>query len=164
MPCIVQATPSSVRYTPPEPGEEVVITGISGRFPDCDNVNELKEKLLNKVDLVTDNYSRWKIDHEEIPRDGGKVPRLFKFDALFFGVHYKQARTMDAMCRMLLEHAYEAIIDAGVTPKQIRGTNTGVVVAVCVSESEKTWMYEKLQVTIAVLIRKGASGTSFGLG
>ncbi|XP_076681300.1 fatty acid synthase-like [Andrena cerasifolii] len=145
MPCKVQATPSSGGYTSPEPGEEVVITGISGRFPECDNVNELKEKLMNKVDLVTDNSSRWNIDHEEIPRDGGKVPRLCKFDALFFGVHYKQARTMDAMCRMLLEHTYEAIIDAGVNPKEIRGTNTGVVVATCVSESEKTWMYEKLQ-------------------
>ena len=53
MPCSVQATPSSVGYTPPEPGEEVVITGISGRFPECDTVTELKEKLMNKVDLIT---------------------------------------------------------------------------------------------------------------
>ena len=159
MPCVVQATPSGVGYTPSEPGEEVVITGISGRFPECANVVELKEKLMNKVDLITKNYSRWKLDHGEIPRDGGKVYGLSNFDAQFFGVHFKQAHTMDPLGRLLLEHTYEAIIDAGVNPRQLRGTNTGVIMASCFSESEKTWYFEKPEVTIAVLIRKGVSAT-----
>lgn len=86
------------------------------------------------------------IDHPEIPREGGKISELEKFDAIFFGVHYKQAHTLDPMCRMLLEHSYEALIDAGINPRQLRGTNTGVVIGACISESEKTWFYEKLQV------------------
>lgn len=53
---------------------------------------------------------------------------------------------MDPMCRMLLEHAYEAIVDAGINPRQLRGTKTGVFIGACFSESEKTWFYEKLQV------------------
>jgi len=36
-----------------------------------------------------------------------------KFDAAFFGVHYKQAHTMDPMCRIILEKSYEAIVDSG---------------------------------------------------
>ncbi|XP_076382068.1 fatty acid synthase [Megalopta genalis] len=132
-------------YVAPEPGEEVVITGISGRFPESNNVQELKENLMNKVDMVTDNYTRWRLDHAEIPRDGGKVADLFKFDAIFFGVHYKQAHTLDPMCRMLLEHSFEAILDAGMNPRQLRGTNTAVIIGSCISESEKTWFYEKLQ-------------------
>ena len=36
-----------------------------------------------------------------------------KFDASFFGVHNKQAQSMDPQCRMLLEKTYEAIVDAG---------------------------------------------------
>jgi fatty acid synthase len=36
-----------------------------------------------------------------------------KFDASFFGVHFKQAQTMDPMCRMLLERTFEAVVDAG---------------------------------------------------
>lgn len=59
---------------------------------------------------------------------------------------------MDPMCRMLLEHAYEAIIDAGINPKQLRGTRTGVFVGASFSESEKTWFYEKLQVNIYCVI------------
>ncbi|OXU23006.1 hypothetical protein TSAR_015484, partial [Trichomalopsis sarcophagae] len=50
------------------------------------------------------------------------------------------------MCRMLLEHAYEAIVDAGVNPRQIRGSRTSVFIGACFSESEKTWFYDKLQV------------------
>lgn len=85
-------------------------------------------------------------DHPDIPQRTGKINNIGKFDALFFGVHFKQAHTMDPMCRMLLEHAYEAVVDAGVNPKQLRGSRTGVFVGACFSESEKTWFYEKLQV------------------
>ncbi|KZC12654.1 Fatty acid synthase [Dufourea novaeangliae] len=128
-----------------EPGEEVVITGVAGRYPECENMNKLRDNLMNKVDLITDNYARWRLEHPEIPRDGGKLTRLEKFDAIFFGVHYKQAHTLDPMCRMLLEHAYEAIIDAGINPRLLRGSNTGVIIGSCISEAEKTWFYEKLQ-------------------
>ncbi|KAK0096040.1 hypothetical protein PV326_006670, partial [Microctonus aethiopoides] len=127
-------------------GEEIVISGIAGRFPDSDNIRHLQENLLNKVDLITDDDRRWKLDHLEIPQRTGKINNISKFDALFFGVHFKQAHTMDPMCRMLMEHAYEAIIDAGINPRQLRGTKTGVFIGACFSESEKTWFYEKLQV------------------
>ncbi|XP_011878072.1 PREDICTED: fatty acid synthase [Vollenhovia emeryi] len=133
-------------YKTPEPGNEIVISGIAGRFPESKNVEELKDNLLNKVDLVTDDNRRWELDHPEIPHRTGKINDIGKFDALFFGVHFKQAHTMDPMCRMLLEHAYEAVVDAGVNPKQLRGSRTGVFIGACFSESEKTWFYEKLQV------------------
>ncbi|GFT65793.1 ketoacyl_synth_N domain-containing protein [Nephila pilipes] len=32
--------------------EDIVISGIAGRFPECDNVGELKESLYSKTDLV----------------------------------------------------------------------------------------------------------------
>lgn len=49
----------------PEPGEEVVITGLSGRFPDSDDVYEFRDKLFNKVDLVSDDGRRWKLGQLE---------------------------------------------------------------------------------------------------
>lgn len=48
-------------YTAPQPGEEIVISGIAGRFPDSNNVVELKNNLLNKVDLISDDERRWKL-------------------------------------------------------------------------------------------------------
>ena len=48
-----------------------------------------------------------------LPRRCGKIKDLSKFDAAFFGVHPKQANTMDPQLRMLLEVTYEAITDAG---------------------------------------------------
>lgn len=52
------------------------------------------------------------------------------------------------MSRMLLEHSYEAIVDAGINPEDMRGTKTGVFIGLCFSDSEKTWFFEKLQVAI----------------
>ena len=48
-----------------------------------------------------------------LPMRCGKLRDLTKFDATFFGVHAKQADTMDPQIRMLLEVTHEAIVDAG---------------------------------------------------
>ncbi|KAG6446749.1 hypothetical protein O3G_MSEX004583 [Manduca sexta] len=137
---------SGHRLSHPPPGDEVYITGVSGYFPDSDSVMHLQENLFNKVDLISGDARRWKLAHPEIPQRTGKINHVNKFDASFFGVHYKQAHTMDPMCRILLEKAYEAVIDAGMNPKELRDTKTGVFIGACFSESEKTWFYEKMQV------------------
>lgn len=132
------------RAKPPGPGEEIVIAGVAGRFPNSDNVKDYAYNLYNKIDMVDDLETRWRHSNVEIPRRMGKVNNLEKFDATFFGVHFKQAHTMDPQCRILVEHAYEAVIDAGVNPKSLRGSRTGVFVGACFAESEKTWFYEKI--------------------
>lgn len=94
--------------------------------------------------MVDDEEIRWRHFNVEIPKRMGKVHDLEKFDATFFGVHFKQAHTMDPQCRLLIEAAYEAVLDAGINPKTLRGTRTGVFIGACFSESEKTWFYEKI--------------------
>lgn len=42
--------------------EDVVISGIGGFFPQCKNIEEFKQRLLNKEDLLT---SRWKEGKEK---------------------------------------------------------------------------------------------------
>ena len=49
-----------------------------------------------------------------LPTRSGKLKDISKFDAAFFGVHPKQANSMDPQLRMLLEVTYEALVDAGV--------------------------------------------------
>jgi fatty acid synthase len=50
---------------------------------------------------------------------------------------------MGPQIRMLVEHAYEAIIDAGVNPKLLRETRTGVFVGSAYSEPEQALLYTK---------------------
>ncbi|XP_026498403.2 fatty acid synthase-like isoform X1 [Vanessa tameamea] len=142
----------------PAPGDEISITGISGSFPDSDSVIHLQENLFNKVDLISDDNRRWKLTHPEIPQRTGKINNIEKFDASFFGVHYKETHTIDPMSRILLEKTYEAIIDAGLNPNELCNTNTGVFVGACFSESEKICLYEKMPVN-----KFGITGCSRGM-
>lgn len=84
-------------------------------------------------------------DHPDIPKRTGKINNIEKFDAEYFNVPFNEAHLMDPMSRCLLEHTYEAIVDAGINPKHLRGTNTGVIVGTSFSESENI-IYEKTQV------------------
>lgn len=126
-----------------DPDDEIVISGISGRFPNTANVADFAYNLYNKVDMVDDAETRWKHIDNEIPKRLGKTVNLEKFDASFFSVHQRQANYIDPQCRMLLEHAYEAVLDAGINPKSLRGSRTSVMIGACFVESESHLFYEQ---------------------
>lgn len=86
------------------------------------------------------------LDHVDIPRRMGVINNVNKFDADFFGLSFEQAHTLGSEMRMLLEHSYEAIIDAGINPKQLRGKNTAVIVGASYSETQDKFLYEDLEV------------------
>lgn len=130
------------RATFPSFEDEIVISGVSGRFPNSDNFADFAHNLYNKIDMVDDDERRWRHINPEIPRRLGKINGLTKFDASFFGVHNKQANALDPQGRLLLEHSYEAVIDAGINPKTLRGTRTGIFIGCCYSESEKVWIFD----------------------
>ncbi|XP_068119118.1 fatty acid synthase [Hyperolius riggenbachi] len=115
--------------------EDIVIAGMSGRLPESDNLQEFWENLIGGVDMVTEDDRRWKPGLYGLPARNGKLKEISKFDASFFGVHPKQAHTMDPQLRLLLEISYEAIVDAGINPSDLRGTNTGVWIGVSGSEA-----------------------------
>ncbi|KAI5764340.1 FASN protein [Gulo gulo luscus] len=117
--------------------EEVVIAGMSGKLPESDNMQEFWTNLIGGIDMVTDDDRRWKAGLYGLPRRSGKLKDLSRFDASFFGVHPKQAHTMDPQLRLLLEVAYEAILDGGINPASLRGTHTGVWVGVSGSEASE---------------------------
>lgn len=97
-----------------------------------------------QIDMVSDENVRWPHYHPEIPMRMGNIYDIDRFDAQFFGVHYQQADFMDPQGRILQERAYEAIIDAGINPRTIRGSRTGVFIGSCFAESEKTIFYENV--------------------
>lgn len=94
--------------------------------------------------MVDEKEKRWPNYHAEIPARMGTIDELEKFDATFFGVPFKQTNTMDPQCRLLIETAYEAILDAGICPKSLRGSKTGVYIGACFVETEKTFFYDQV--------------------
>lgn len=120
---------------------QVAITGISGRLPESSNIEEFKKNLFEGVDMVNNDPRRWPKGLYDLPDRLGKIKDLDleSFDQQFFSVHQKQAECMDAQLRMLLEVTYEAIIDAGVNPQDLRGSRTGVYIGVSSSETEQYW-------------------------
>ncbi|GMR46682.1 hypothetical protein PMAYCL1PPCAC_16877, partial [Pristionchus mayeri] len=63
------------------------------------------------------------------------IKDLKKFDTNFFSIPHKQANCMDPQGRLLLEVTWEALIDAGVNPAELRGSNVGVFVGTSHSET-----------------------------
>jgi fatty acid synthase, animal type len=115
--------------------ESVVVAGVSGRFPKSENVQEFSRNLYNRVDMVDEEESRWKNFHPDVPRRSGKIGNLEKFDASFFSIRKQLANEMDPQGRMLMEHAYEAILDGGVSPQSLFGSRTGVFIGCSSGES-----------------------------
>ncbi|KAK7134929.1 hypothetical protein R3I93_018135 [Phoxinus phoxinus] len=115
--------------------EDIVVAGISGRLPESNNLEEFWQNLFNGVDMVTEDDRRWKPGLYGLPRRNGKLKEIDRFDAAFFGVHPKQAHTMDPQLRLLLEISYEAIVDGGINPVSMRGSKTGVYIGVSGSEA-----------------------------
>ncbi|XP_051172618.1 fatty acid synthase-like [Leptopilina boulardi] len=126
-------------------GDEIVISGISGKFPSSENINELQKNLLNKTDCVTVSKARWDCEHPQIPPRIGVMKKIDTFDSLFFGVHKKLADRMDPMFRLIMETTYEAITDAGINPRKLRGSKTAVFTGSTFAESEKAVIYNKKQ-------------------
>ncbi|XP_018577082.1 fatty acid synthase-like isoform X2 [Anoplophora glabripennis] len=128
----------------PAAGEEVVITGVSGSFANSRNINEFKDNLFNKVNMLSPNQ-RWRFEHPEIPPISGTVPDIDKCDTGFFGLHERQSHSLNPLARLLLEKTVEAILDAGLNPTDLENTKTGVFVAVSASENSTPWFFGNLR-------------------
>ncbi|KAJ3652416.1 hypothetical protein Zmor_018384 [Zophobas morio] len=126
----------------PPAGEEVVISGMSGRFPESDNVYEFRDNLFNKTEMVTENEKRWKIDHPDVPKRSAHVNDINKLDAGYFGLHYRQADNLDPALRVLMETAMEAVMDAGINPLELKGSKTGVFIGFSYSDVENMTFVE----------------------
>ncbi|XP_047999607.1 fatty acid synthase-like [Leguminivora glycinivorella] len=121
--------------------DRVVISGISGLYPQSNNIKDLADILYNKENPVTAGEPRWKYDHPEVPPFVGTIPKIDCFDAQFFKVHYRLSSSMDPMGRKILEQAYQAIYDSGVSPEHLSGKKIGVFIGSCFSETEKASFY-----------------------
>ncbi|RUT68620.1 SDR family NAD(P)-dependent oxidoreductase [Flavobacterium cupreum] len=119
----------------------IAIVGIGCRFPGSGSSPEkFWEMLLNRTDAIIDVPSnRW--DNRRFYDDNEKKPGKLRakqggflkedieyFDPMFFGISPVEAESLDPQERILLEVAYEALEDAGMTLEDLKGSDTGVFV------------------------------------
>ena len=134
-------THASARPRLPDPASEipegVAIVGLSARFPMAKDLQEFWVNLCGGRDCIREiPNDRWDWrqtqtgSDSKVPRWGGFIDDIDKFDPLFFGISAREAELMDPQQRLILQCAWQAIEDAGYDPAALAGTQTGVFVGV----------------------------------
>lgn len=137
---------------------DIAISGISGRMPKSENMDEFKENLMSGVDMISSLEELKTMGYNDSSLKCGKMKGLECFDAEFFNLSAKMADNMDPQLRLLLECSYEAFTDAGQTLEGIKGTRCGVFVGVRASE---TGEYLEVNTDAYSASRQGCSLTMF---
>ena len=99
--------------------QDVAIIGLSGRYPEAENVNEFWENLKTGKNCIREiPKDRW--DWREFFDDekgksgkiyskwGGFLKEVDKFDPLFFKISPREAEQMDPQERLFIEEAYNS--------------------------------------------------------
>lgn len=121
--------------------EPIAVIGMSGRFPQARNIEEMWKILSESRDAVEEVPAE-RFDWREFYGDPaldkkksngkwmGCLPGVAEFDPLFFEISPREAETMDPRQRHLLQESWKALEDAGYGPRQIANHKVGVFVGV----------------------------------
>ncbi len=141
----LRASRNSVASSPGVAGlsnEPIAVIGIGCRFPGGANSPEAFWELLREGrDAITEvPPDRWDADawydpNPDTPgkincRHGGFVYGCEGFDAAFFEITPREAKSLDPQHRMLLEVSWEALENSGLVPSAHVGTDTGVFIGI----------------------------------
>ncbi|MEQ9484269.1 beta-ketoacyl synthase N-terminal-like domain-containing protein [Coleofasciculus sp. F4-SAH-05] len=108
--------------------EPIAIIGLSCRFSQAKNTQEFYQLLNYGVDAITQS-SRNSSD-SSFSISGGFLDNVDQFATDFFKIPPQEAAMIDPQHRLLLETAWEALEDAGLVPKKLAGSRTGVFVGI----------------------------------
>ena len=117
--------------------EPIAVVGMACRLPGAPDLEAFWRLLCEGVDATREvPAERWDpagfYDPDpETPgttntRRGAFLERIDEFDPLFFGISPREAAEMDPQQRIMLELSWEALDDAGLPPRDLAGTKTGV--------------------------------------
>ncbi len=113
--------------------DAIAIVGLSGRYPQADNMDEFWENLKTGKNSVTRiPYERQELKlNKELYDWGGFLNDVYKFDPLFFQFAPRLAKKMDPQGRLFLEESWKALEDAGYPPSKIdKSEHVGVFAGV----------------------------------
>lgn len=106
--------------------ESIAVIGISGVFPDSDDLDELWSNLSSQKSCIRKGDVRWK--DSDTAKYSGYVNDVYCFDAEFFGVSEENATLIPPCHRILLQESWKAVEDAGYNADMLKNSNCGVFV------------------------------------
>ncbi|WP_327371075.1 type I polyketide synthase [Streptomyces sp. NBC_01217] len=124
--------------------EPIAIVGIDCRFPGAPDTGAYWDLLMRGADGVGEvPRQRW--DAKEFhsaagdeghanTTEGGFIADPDVFDNEFFTISPREAAAMDPQQRLLLQSAWRAVEDAGIAPRTLSGSRTGVFVGIMGNE------------------------------
>ncbi|MFC4856822.1 type I polyketide synthase [Actinophytocola glycyrrhizae] len=157
--------PGTGRQTP------VAIIGTACRTPGgVTTADELWRFLLDRRDVVagSDPGKRWSDEERVVPADladsaalrsGSFLDDIDEFDPGFFGVPVREAASVDPQHRLLMETTWEALEDAGVPPRSLGGSRTGMFVGISGADYAKRFTLSDFNVYHGIsAVTSGAPG------
>ncbi|MEB3341937.1 beta-ketoacyl synthase N-terminal-like domain-containing protein, partial [Okeania sp.] len=127
--------------------EPIAIIGTACRFPGGVDTPEsywkyLRESIDGRIEIPKE---RWDNDryYNSDPEAPGQVyvrhgyflqQPVDQFDPGFFGISGAEANKMDPSQRLLLEVTWEALENAGIAPRSLKNTETGVYIGQCFND------------------------------
>ena len=129
--------PLDIHNSPQEDSRDsrdIAIIGMSGQFPDAENVHEFWNNLVSGKDSVREipplrwNTTDYDDPHIQKFKWGGFLKNPDRFDPLFFNISPKEAELMDPQQRLILSETWKAIEDAGYSKKDLSEKKIGVFI------------------------------------
>ena len=122
----------------------IAVVGIDCRFPGAPDKDAFWRLMMDGIVTDTEVPSqRFDVDTFYHPdgvagsmntRRGHFIDKVDAFDNDFFGIAPIEAAALDPQQRLLLQSSWRALEDAGIDPRSLAGTPTGVFVGVMSSE------------------------------
>ncbi|VXD21210.1 polyketide synthase type 1 [Planktothrix serta PCC 8927] len=123
-------------------GEAIAIIGMACRFPGANDYEQFWLNLEAGVNSITEiPPQRWDVNkyysphpqerNKTISKWAGLIQDSDQFDAQFFAISPREAKTLDPQQRLMLELSWSCLEDAGYSPSQLSGSQVGVFIGAC---------------------------------
>ncbi len=111
----------------------IAVIGISGKFAQADDLEQFSEILANKKECISkipdERLALMGFDRKNRYVDMGFMNDIDCFDHEFFGISEREAGYLSPEQRISMEMAVLAVLDAGYSISQIRGSRCSVSLA-----------------------------------